>query len=84
MINPLVGPRPQRFQFHKQLLNGKSISFRGVFVAHPDCVSFDLPNIDPVTFLKVHQWLYPGNTKSVAEEIALGFLNYGRIGAGER
>jgi hypothetical protein len=42
-----------------------------------------MPNIDPVTFLRVHQWLYHGNTKSIAQEIVLGHLNRGRIGIRE-
>lgn len=76
----IVGARQQHFEIHKQLLNDKSVYFRDLFITRPDLTSHNLPDIDPVTFGKIHQWLYYGNTKSIAQEFALGRLNCGRVG----
>jgi hypothetical protein len=80
----IVRPRQRRFEIYKELLNDKSLYFRDVvFVAQPDPNSLSLPNIDPVPFLRLHQWLYHGNTKSIAQEIVPGHLQCGRIGIRE-
>jgi hypothetical protein len=81
MVALIVGPTQRhRFEIHKQLLIDESRRFRLLFGgsrfdAQPGMITYSLPEIDPIIFHKLYEWLYVGNTQPIAQSLVIFRLN---------